>query len=705
MALETLPREDGPPADSVHLRDYWHVLLRRRFLALAVFAAVVGAVAARTALVRPVYEARAQILIERELPNVLDFDRNARASESAAEDYYQTQFRLLQSRLLARRVVERLGLEQDPEFGGSAIDRFQKRLRIQPIKNSQMVAVAFESFRPALAEKAANALVEAYIQQTLEFRYRISAEAGAWLADETTEQSRKVQEAERVLEKFKEDEGLVSFEERSALVEQKLRDVGASLTVAKTRRLEKAAVYEQMRGALNPEELSDAIRSPLVQGLRTELAALERQGAQLEAKGYLDEHPEVERLRRQVEGTRQKIALEARRLVRAAQNEYDIAATQEASLGAALEAAKAEALDLSRSRFQYDALKRDVEASKKLSESVLARQKQTDVARDVKASNIHVIDPAMAPTSPVRPRPVRDMALAILLGLGGAMGAAFFRDYLDTSVGRPADVRHLGLPLLGVIPETAGKRVPLVVGSGQGKEPFFEGYRVLRTALHPPRRTGQGQVVLVTSTLAGEGKSLTSVNLALTLASTEERVLLIDADLRRPALHGLLKARRSPGLSDVLTGAAGLAQAVLKAPGSRLYLLSCGAPWAGNPADLLATGTFRQLLLDLRQRFDRIVVDTPPAGAIADALILAPQADGVLVVARSGKVARSAVAHLLERLANARARVLGVVLNRARPDRDAYDYGPSFTPEAYAVTRRRALPPAVDVRRASGRLH
>ena len=212
-------------------------------------------------------------------------------------------------------------------------------------------------------------------------------------------------------------------------------------------------------------------------------------------------------------------------------------------------------------------------------------------------------------------------------------------------------------------------------------------------------------MVLVTSTLAGEGKSLTSVNLALTLASTEERVLLIDADLRRPALHGLLNMRRSPGLSDVLTGVAGVAQAVVKAPGSRLFLLSCGSPFAGNPADLLATGTLRQLLLDLRQRFDRIVVDTPPAGAIADALILAPQADGVLVVARSGKVAQSAVAHLLERLANARARVLGVVLNRARPDRDAYDYGPSFTPAASASARRRALPPAVDLRGASGRLH
>ncbi|HEY5907391.1 MAG TPA: Wzz/FepE/Etk N-terminal domain-containing protein, partial [Vicinamibacteria bacterium] len=181
VALETLPREDGTPAESVHLSDYWYVLRRRRLLAFTVFVAIVAVSVARTMLVRPVYQARAQILIERELPNVLDFDKNARVSESAVEDYYQTQFRLLQSRLLARRVVERLGLEGDPEFGPNAIDQFQSRLRIQPIKNSQMVIVAFESHRPELAEKAANAMVEAYIQQALEFRYRISAEAGAWL--------------------------------------------------------------------------------------------------------------------------------------------------------------------------------------------------------------------------------------------------------------------------------------------------------------------------------------------------------------------------------------------------------------------------------------------------------------------------------------------------------------------------------------------
>jgi len=708
---ESLPREESASLEPLHLRDYWHVLVRRRTLFLLMVTLFLAAGAAWVVLVRPVYRATAQILIERDVPNVLDFDRNARASETALEDYYQTQFRLLQSRLLARRAVEELDLTADPDFMGrstlshsepaptdeQAIDRFLARLRVQPIKNSQMVAISFESGQPELTARAANALVDVYIQQTLEFRYRVSAEAGAWLMNETKEQSRKVEAAEQALEAFKEEAGLVSFEERQALVEQKLKDLGSSVTAAKTRRLERAALYEQMRGASNPEELPDAIRSPLIQSLRTELASLERQSAQLEAKGYLAEHPEVVRLKRQVEGTRQKIALEAARLVRAARNEFDVAAAQEAGVAGALESAKGEALELSRRGLKYEALKRDLDASKRLSDSLLARQKQTDVARDVKASNIHVIDPATTPRSPIRPRPVRDLGLALVLGLGCGVGAAFFRDYLDTSVGRPSDVRQLGLPLLGVIPESNQRRTPLVLGNGHAKEPFSEGYRVLRTAIAPPRPEGQGQIVLVTSTLAGEGKSVTSLNLALTLATTGERVLLVDADLRRPVLHSLLKLRRTPGLTEVLGGQSQPAQAIVKVPGSRLSLLPSGSPLQCNPADLLATRAFRQFLDALRSRYDRVILDTPPAGVIADALIVAPGTDGVLVVARSGKVDRNAFVHLLERLANARAHLLGVVLNRARAGRDGYDYGPFFPPAAFTAGRY-ALPAAAPTR-------
>jgi capsular exopolysaccharide synthesis family protein len=703
-----LPRAEGGAPDALHLRDYWHVLLRRRWLALFVFALVAGAGTVRVLLQKPQYRATSQILIERQPPDVLDFEKNARMPE-AVDDFYQTQYRLLQSRLLARQVIERMDLLKEPEYGGLtdtqlaaaekaapgaspsmewAIDLFLQRLHVQPIRNSQLVALIMDSSRPAVASGAANTLAQVYIQQTLDFRYRVSAEAGEWLDKETAEHTRQLAQAELALQQFQEREGLANMEARRMLLDQKLKDLGSTLTAARTRRLDKEALSRQMRAAANAEDLSGVIGSPLVQALRTELAGLERQQAEL-AERYLDDHPQIRKVREQIRDTREKIAVEARRVVQAAENDTRAAAAQEASIAGAMAAARREAEELSRRGLKYDELKRDVEASQQLSASLLQRQKQTGVTREVKVSNVHVIDPAVTPGSPYRPQPVRDVGLAVLLGLGCAGLIAFLRDYFDHSIAKPADVRVLGLSLLGVIPETRARDRQALGAGRPGHEAFAEAHRMLRTAL-PADDDGDGaQVLLITSTLAGEGKSLTALNLAQSLAAAEERVLLIDADMRRPALSNLLQTREAPGLAEVLGGAR-LGGAIQSVAGTRMRLLPAGAP-SRNAADLLGTEAFRKVLAQLRERFDRIVVDSPPVGAVADALMLAPHVDGVLVVAHSGKVARGALVNVLERLANARARVLGVVLNRARPDRHGYDYGPPFTAGAQASYSRRAL--------------
>lgn len=707
-------RGDAAPPAPLHLRDYWHVLARRRRLAFLVFLLIAALGAAWVSLVRPTYRATSKILIERDVPSVVDFDRNPRRASELWEDFYQTQYKILESRLLARKAVERLHLLNDPEFGGPrgegertaaeaakpgaspvmerAIDTFLGRLDVEPIKNSQLVALHFRAFRPELAAEAANALASLYIEQTLDFRYRVSADAGSWLVNEAQEQAAAVAAAEKDLQEFREREGLVNIEERRVLLEQRLRDLGSSLTAAKTRRLDKEALYRQMQSVRNPEELPDVIRSPLIQGLLTELAGLERQAAQLAAKGYLEEHPEVVRLREQTRGTRERIASEAARIVRAAENDYQAAAAQEGSVASALEGAKKEAQELSQRGLRYDALKRDLEASRVVSDSLVQRQKQSDVVRDVKASTIHIIDPAVTPSTPIRPQPRRDLILAVLLGLGCAVAAAFLGDYLDTSVGRPGDIRSLGLPVLGVIPETRMRGgAPILLSARRVDEPFQEGYRVLRTALQPAELGDEaGQVLVVTSARAGEGKTLTVVNLGQSLALARERVLLVDADLRRPALTTVLQARPEPGLCEVLNGRAHLERAIQRIPGTRLSVLPAGDSARTTTSDLLAGPAMRDLLGALRRSYDRIIIDTPPAGSIADALILSRHADGVLVVAHSGHLARSELLHVLERLENAGAKVLGVVLNRTRPDDQRYDYAPVFA-EAAGGERRYAI--------------
>lgn len=691
--LQTTPGDDSF-TEPLHLRDYWLVLLRRRGLAFLIFVLVSSAGIAWVVTREPLYRASTQLLIERN-PNILETEKDPRSQEGW-DDFFQTQCRLLQSRLLAGKVMERFNLLQDPEFlpkrGDTAVtrpadqralDRFLERLRVEPVKGTQLVTVSFLSPEPQRAADVANALAEVYVGQAVEFRSRTTAEKGSRLEDETESQARKLQEAEVALQHFNEDQGLVNIEERRLLLDQKLKDLGASLTAAKTRRLDKEALYQQMLRASDPEELSGAIASPLIQSLRTELATLERQAAELLAKGYLEDYPDVVKVREQAESTRQKIAGEAQRLIRATENDYHVSLAQEESVSRALEGAKAEALDLARRSLKYDALKRDLDASKKVSENILDRQKETDAARDVQVPNIHVVDAASVPLVPAQPRPPRDIALSLLAGCAAGVLAAFFRDYMDTAIGKPGDVKRLGIPLLAVVPEGRKRKGPLLVSNRQRREPFGEGYRVLRTALCPGKPGTSAQLLLVTSTLPGEGKSLTSANLALTLAACEERVLLVETDLRRPTLSQLLEIRPQPGLCEVVACSATTDQAVHRVPGTRLSVLAAGGLGHRNPADVLASGILRDLLSTARSTFDRIVLDAPPAAAVADALVLAPLADAVVVVARCGKVRTKDLVDTLERLKRAGARIAGVVLNRARPDRHAYDYGPSFSPDAF----------------------
>lgn len=700
MAAATPPDllEDGQEARDTHLWDYLHVLLRRRRLVIAVFLVVAAHATVRTFLQRPVYTAAAQLLIEREAPTILNFKEVAEVNAGVwGDDYYQTQYKVLQSRALARKVIESMDLFQDPEFGGprpaaevasakaaapgesslmeGLIDGYLGRLKVEPVKNSRLVSVGAEAFRPDLAARVANRHAQLYIQQALEFRYQISSEAGSWLQGQIEDQRKKVEAADLALQATKEDLGISNIEERQRLLDQKLGELGSALTSLKTSRLEKEALVQQMKTARRPDELPEVMRSPIVQSLRLELTTLERQEAQL-LQRYLDQHPEVVKTRAQIQEVRRRVQAEAQRVIRTAENEWRGLEAQERSLAQALEAAKAEAVDLQRRTVPHESKKRELEASKEVLNGLLARQKQTDVASELKTTNIRILDSAVVPGGPSRPNRRRDVGMGMLFGLALGIGLAFFLEYLDSTLKTPEDVKnHLGVPLLGLIPEVKDpKPGALLVGNDMAKGPFLEGYRVIRTALGYCWPGQEPRVVVCTSTAPGEGKTLTSVNLARTLAAVEGGVLLVDCDMRKPTAHDSLGVKRTPGLSDLLASKVGVEQAIRQLPGSQLDVVTAGTN-VPSPGDLLTTEAMRGLVESLRGRYRWIVLDTPPVGAVADALVLASLSDGVLVVAGAEMVSRKAVLNTLHRVSETGARVLGIVLNRAQVARHAYYYG------------------------------
>jgi capsular exopolysaccharide synthesis family protein len=686
---------DGRGPES-HPRDYWYVVVRRKRLVAAIFVAVVAAVALRTLLMRPVYEASAQILIERENPYVLEFKEVTELKAQWGDEYYTTQHKILQSRSLARRVIADANLLQDAEYGGprseeqvrqmvstpagesaemeAAVSQFLRRLRVQLIKNSRLATVTFSSFRPELAAQVANKLGQAYILQSLEFRYQSSAEAGEWLGAQIAEQRRQVEVDERALQDLKEREGIVNIEERRTLLEQRLKELGTALTRIKTERLEREALYSQMKRAKNPEELPEVMSSYVIQSLRLDMARLESLEAQL-LERYLEQHPEVVRVRNQIEETRRKLSQEAQRIIRSAENDYRAALAQEQSVASGLEAVKAEALDLERRGVRYDALKGELEASKGVMTSLMSRHKQTDVAQELKASNIRIVDPAVVPKNPVRPRYFVDLSSGVIFGLVLAVAVALLLEYLDNTLKSPEDVRnHLAAPLLSVIPEAdpQGKTRLLVDPTQHG--PFVEGYRLLRTALNYSWPERRARLVTVTSTAPAEGKTLTSVNLAAILGSMGERVLLVDGDLRRSQAHLVAHCKRSPGLSDILVGRAKPSEAIQKVPGAPFQLLAAGGH-VPSPADLLTVSALQGLLDGLRSFYEWIVVDTPPVAVVSDALVIGPLTDGVVIVVGAEMTPRKAVAHTIERVSESGARVLGVALNRTQSEGRAYYYG------------------------------
>lgn len=697
MPTPSANAHDHLPSDEGTLREFWRVLMERRRQIVVVWVAVVIAVAVRSVLTPPVFQGVVKILIERENPKVLSF-KDVAELDSTRDDYYQTQYKLLQSRSLARKTIEKLNLLQVPEFGGprdpkvversyaarpgedrdleSTVDLFLARLKIRPEKNTRLVNEVFESARPDGAAQIANVVAELYIEQTLDFRYQTSAEAGRWLGEQILEQRRKVEQAEVNLQQLSEREGIVNIEERRALLEQKLKELGTVATSLKTLRLQREVLYQQMRDAAGPDGLPEVMRNPVIQALRIELANLGRKEADLTER-YRDQHPEVLRVRKQIAETRERLTAEARRIVLAAETEYRTALAQEASVTAALEAAKAEALDLSRRSLQYNSAKRELDAAKAVLDSVLSRAKETDVTQELKASNIRIVDRAVVPTRPDRPNLGTDLLLGMILGLGLGVGLALLLDHLDNTVKSPEDVRHhLAAPLLGVVPESSpsGALAKLLVLDGHPQGAFTEGYRVLRTALTYSWSERGSRVVMVTSTVPGEGKTLTAVNLALTLASAEANVLLVDCDLRKSQIHEAIRLPRVPGLSDLLVGNAELAACVHRVEGTPLSVLTSGTP-VPSPADLLTGTATKQLIASLRERYDWIVVDTPPVAAVAEPLILAPLADGVVLVAGAEMASRGAIRESLHRLVVTGARVVGIVLNRARGERHAYYYG------------------------------
>lgn len=683
----------GVHSARVILADYLRILYRRRWIAAAVLLSVLLGAAVYIKRAVPLYEARVSVIIDIDEPNVVNITQVYNDAPTQM-NYFPTQHELLKSRALVTRTAGVLELEKRPGSGVSsrtgAINAIRGAIEVAPVRGSRLVNIAVRWPNPQVAAEIANAHAHQYVDQSLEKRFDASKEASEWLDKQLADERARVTASERALQAFREQHDAISLEKGQDIVVQKLADLNTAVTRAKTARIEAEAKFRELSAARNDPAALDAFPAILgnafIQSLKANLANLEREYAQL-SETLGDRHPTMLEKRSAIETTERRISAEVDRVVESMRTAYQSAQAEEVAMSKALEDQKQEAMALNRRGIEYTALQREAESVRQVYQTLLQRAKETGIAQQLRSTNITVVDPAEVPKVPVYPRTTMTLIMALLVGSCFAVGVVFLFELADDRIVAPEDVRRrLGQRLLALIPRTrvarAGERVSLL--NRNVPTSTLEAFRGLRTSVISAVGVRSTRSIVVTSASPGEGKTHVASNLAISLSQAHHRVLLIDADTRRSTLHAVFGHAGEAGLSDLLKGEATLQQVLRPSSQPGLTVIGCGAHTTAAP-ELLGSTAFEQLMAILEEHFTWVVIDTPPALALADATLLASHASAIVLVVGCGKTRARAARMALEELRKVGANVIGAVLNNADAKGHPY-YFPETTTREYALT-------------------
>jgi capsular exopolysaccharide synthesis family protein len=707
MSLDLRANDDAVDHDEIDLLSYWRILVKRRGTVLGALGIVLVATLIGTLLMTPIYRASTSLQIERDTIKVVDVEGVTPVEGGAGNDFYQTQYELLRSRALARRVASQLGLAEgdsleslspispwaalrrmvsgaDEGSGTDSEDALAARdaaatafisegLTVEPVRNSRLVRVHFDSPDPAFSQRAANALAEAFIASNLERRFDSSAYAKTYLEDRLQELRLKLEDSERELVAFAQKEQIVgSGDSNGNLSEQDLGSLNSALSQARQERIKAEARWRQAqasRGMVLLGEIGEASIIKSLQETRGKLLADYQDKLRLYKPGF----PLMVQLQGQINEIERQIAAEVGNIKAAIQAEFLAAQEQEKLLAEQMTLVKTDVLDLQSRSIQYNILKREVDTNRELYDGLLQRYKEIGVAAGVSNNNISVVDQAQNGYK-FKPSLARNLALGLAAGLMLGVLLALAFEYLDDTLKSPEDVeKQLKLSVLGVIPLL---KAPMTVAKAleDSRSAFAESYRSVRTALQFATDKGVPRSLLITSSTPSEGKSTTALTLARNFAQLGKRVLIIDADLRNPSLHRSLGLDNSSGLSNYLAGALKATDVIRATDTSGLMVMSTG-PLPPNPAELLMGPKMLSLISIAREKFDQVIIDGPPVMGLADAPILGNLADGTLLVVEAGETRITVARNALKRLLAARAHVVGGLLTKFSSKHAGHGYG------------------------------
>jgi succinoglycan biosynthesis transport protein ExoP len=662
-------------AREVHLRDYLMVLVRYKWLVIAIILVSLASTILYQRRQMPVYQARSIIVIEPRRPQEVIFPQSVQAISLDLG----TQVEVIRTTPILASVVEQLKLttvpEGTPEFS-KAVKLLKRNIEIGFVKNTMMVTITARHPIPEKAQAIANTVAQAYIDQDRLSRLQAGRDAVRWLSAQLAELKTKLKTSEEAFQRFKESEGIISLDDKRSEELEDISRLNASYLSARSNRMEIEAIISKL-GSENhvPGEESVDLGIPIalldssnLQRLGAELSGLQTELAD-KRRLFKDTYPGVKELRDRIRLTEQKILTELKR-------QRDFLKAQEESFLAVQEARHKEALKLGRKELEYLALEREVTTNREIYNTLLTKVGELSLAGEADLNNIRIVEQAELPLFPVGNRTLTTIlggVLGVLLGIG----FAFFLTYLENTVRVPDDVEHyLGLPVLGIVPKVAeakSTKTPVVVLNGDLKEAPAEAYRSLRTNLLFSVKDSPRKTIVISSAGPKEGKSITAVNLGMALAQAGQSVLLVDADLRRPMLHRVFGLDRQRGLSSVLTGELTIDEAILNTQTPKLSVLTSGSLPA-DPSQALGSEQMKDVINYAREHYDIVLFDSAPILGMADTMVLATETDGTVLVIKPGDATRKALKASIDTLKRVGAQICGVVLNNVDVRRDRYYY-------------------------------
>jgi polysaccharide biosynthesis transport protein len=714
------PAPHYTPDPDVHLLDRLAVIYRYRRICATTFVLVTAALLIQGYSTTQLFQAQARLLIEDERSTAVPgLQNDANTYYEDPEPYYQTQYKILKGRDLTRRVVRKLHLETNQEFNGkkpappsastllqdlktkvltlarvnvapadeapkvdetadesALVSGFISRVSVEPVRGSHLVDVSFVSEDPKFAAQGVNALIDEYVNQNLELKLQSTQGMLDWLDKELETQQKRVEESERGLAEYREKENALSLDDKQNIIVSRLNQLNDAVTRARTERVQKESLYDQVKAISSgtaPDAIPAIATNAAVASAKAKLSELQREKAKL-LERYQDKHPQVINVNAALQDAQRQLDFEIARAVQSVKNEYETAVLQERTLARNLDGAKAEAQDLNRKGIGYGVMEREAKSNREVYQSLLTREKELRVSANSRTNNVRVVDRAETPRAPITAGGRRTVLMSMFIGLVLAVAVALGLDYMNDTIKTPEDVtRRLKLPFLGLVPTVRGDKHPLLA-SAHVPHDFGESFRSLRTSLLSRYQGDTTKILIVTSAQPLEGKTTTAANIAMALAYGGSRVLLIDADMRRPGLHRPLRLTNDRGLSQVLTGQARVRDVIQRTVDPNLLAITAGRSPL-NPSELLSSERMKTLLTNLAHGpFNWIIIDTPPVLAVTDAVILAPLVTGVTFVVGAEMTRRRLAERAIETVMQAHPRFAAVVLNKVNFAKNRYYY-------------------------------